>query len=210
MTPLEALNELVKRLNATPEPDDELIGLIGAGELEELIRAHGNKLWPDIERLARKDVRFRRALASVWAYDSKEYERRTQLLFELGEHRRVTVRFVVQAEDFAAPPRVSWRAVEIEGAPEGGQLSRLLREIADWYERSTCETREVIANARLQPLYATWAETSRAVKDVWRDVAAAPDVGAVRAAVRRAYLLKLAEQDAWAALLGAVEAEPYR
>ena len=54
-----------------------------AGELENLLRHHEEELWPEIERLARENVRFRRALSAAWAYDSPVFEQRNELLEEL-------------------------------------------------------------------------------------------------------------------------------
>ena len=138
--PSDALNDLVDRLHGSDQPDFDLIADIGCGDLENLVRGHGDELWPDIERLARADPIFRRALRFVWAYDSPEFARRDQLLRELGEHWPVTVRFVAQPEDFLPDARVSWRAVEIDGEPAAGQLARVLREIADWYEHERHQT----------------------------------------------------------------------
>lgn len=47
----------------------------------------------------------------------------------------MSVSFVAMAETFAEPPAIRWRAVQITGEVPGGQLPRILRELADWYER---------------------------------------------------------------------------
>ncbi len=70
------LDDLVARLDGTREPDADLSSEIGCGDLQEFIRTNGLRLWPRVEQLARANVRFRRALRSVWAYDSPEFERR--------------------------------------------------------------------------------------------------------------------------------------
>lgn len=129
------LKDIVTRLDATAEPDAELAGQIGAGELEDLVRAAGVQLWPQIEELARKNIRFRRALSAVWAYDSPEYDRRTRLLEELGEFREAGVRFVVEPDDFDTNGPLSWRAVQFDGGIPPRRLAPLLRSIADWVER---------------------------------------------------------------------------
>ena len=68
------------------ELDAHEIAMIGVGPLEVLFhQGHEDLLWPEIERLARSDPRFRRALASTWAYDSPRYDDRQALLRELGE-----------------------------------------------------------------------------------------------------------------------------
>jgi hypothetical protein len=137
--PSELLAEAVAILDATLEPDLDLIGSVGAGALETLIRNHGGELWLEIERLARRNIRFRRALRSVWAYDSPEYERRSRLLGELGEWWPVEVRFVVEPEGLSGGSRLSWRARQVRGAIAPEELARILREIADNVERTEAE-----------------------------------------------------------------------
>jgi len=131
----EFLTRIVAIVNATAEPNEDLLSWVGCGELENLIRNAGEELWPRIEKLARKDVRFRRALRSVWAYDSPEFDRRQALLADLGEFRTTWVRFVVEPTDLSESPGLSWRAVELEGSVSRRQLAPLLRSIADWCER---------------------------------------------------------------------------
>jgi hypothetical protein len=46
--------------------DDDQLGLIGAGPLEELVIAHGERLVDEIKRIANVDERFRKALAAAW------------------------------------------------------------------------------------------------------------------------------------------------
>lgn len=129
------LSDIVGRLDAPIEPDARLAAEIGAGDLENLVRAHGVQLWGQIEKLARTNIRFRRALRSVWAYDSPEYDRRTSLLEELGEFRHVGLSFVVESDDFDEDGALSWRAVQIEGGIPPARLAPVLRSIADWAER---------------------------------------------------------------------------
>jgi hypothetical protein len=135
VTPSQFLERIVVALNATREPNEELIRWIGCGELENLIRDHGEELWSGIERFAREDARFRRALRSVWAYDSPEFRRREALLEELGEFRSTWIRFVVQPNDLSGEPGLSWRAIELEGSVSKRELAPLLRSIARWCER---------------------------------------------------------------------------
>ncbi|HUQ63085.1 MAG TPA: hypothetical protein VM121_04985 [Acidimicrobiales bacterium] len=137
LPPAEFLERIVAVINSTPEPDEELVGWVGCGDLENLVRDHGVELWEQIERLARSDARFRRALRSVWAYDSPEYERRSALLGELGEFRTTWIRFVVEPTDLSDKPGLSWRAIELEGSVSKQQLAPLLRSIAEWFERDT-------------------------------------------------------------------------
>jgi hypothetical protein len=137
--PRDLLADVVAVLDSTPEPDLELIGSVGAGSLETLVRNHGADLWEEVERLARQNIRFRRALRSVWAYDSAEYDRRTQLLKELGEWWRVELRFVVEPYDLLGGTRLEWRAREVRGAIAPQELARILREIADSVEQEQAE-----------------------------------------------------------------------
>jgi hypothetical protein len=177
--PSEALRSLVDRLHASDDPDLDLILEIGCGELENLISDRGEELWPEVERLARADPVFRRALGCVWAYDSPEFDRRDQLLGELGEHWPVTVRFIVEPQDFLPEPRVSWRAIEVEGDPPAGQLSRLLREIADWYERERGMDHNpyvvTVTHRRSWQERHAWSQAQWALERAWHRVDVAPD-----------------------------------
>lgn len=201
----EFLESLVQKLHSTSDPEPDLIAEVGCGDLENLIREDGETLWPRIEQLARTDERFRRALSSVWAYDSPEYERRTTLLRELGETRLVRVSFVVEPEDFTPVPRVGWRAVKIEGEPPGRQLGRLLREVADWYEREQSpDNPEVVKRRAHWSLYFDWATVAHALERLWHEVAVAPDAGALEDAIDRADALKQREEHAWRRFVTAI------
>ena len=177
------LHALVERLNSTPEPDPEMIARIGVGELENLLRDDEMELWPEIESIARRDPRFRSALASAWAYDSPAFEQREQLLRELGEAAEVTIKFVVKPEGFDDPPRLGWRAVEIDGEPPAGQLARLLGEIADWYERDRADRESGIAWRVHEPYFA-WAEATQALQRAWHRVGIASNYKSLRAAMK--------------------------
>jgi hypothetical protein len=48
--------------------DDDQLGLIGAGPLEELVIMHGDRLLDEVRRLATIDKQFRRALEAAWIY----------------------------------------------------------------------------------------------------------------------------------------------
>ena len=136
-TPVQALDAIVTTLHSTPEPDFELIMEVGSGPLEALLRqGHEEMLWPRIERLARDDERFRRALSVAWAYDSPMLARRDALLAELGEHREVTLRFVAEPNTFDDADGFEWRALEVKGVPAGSGLAQTLRAIADVIEGS--------------------------------------------------------------------------
>lgn len=78
---------------------------------------------------------FRRALRSVWAYDSPMEDARDALLGELGEWRTTWVRFVVEPKLLGQPDPLSWRAIELEGSVTPKQLAPLLRSMADWAEQ---------------------------------------------------------------------------
>ena len=135
MGPAEELAELVAELNATDEPDFAVISEISVGRLENLIRAHGEELWPSIELLARSDRRFRRALTFVWAYDSAEFDRREALLEELGEFWTETVSFIASRDGFDGQGEVSWRAFDRKGQLSPSELAAVLRRLADWLEQ---------------------------------------------------------------------------
>ena len=135
ISPNEALAHLVEVLHATDEPDPDLCLEVGCGDLESVLANHETELWDEIERLARTDPRFRRALSSVWAYDSAQFNRREALLAELGEHREITVRFTVTPDDFAPDPALSWRAFEAEGGITNRRLAEMLRRLAEWLDR---------------------------------------------------------------------------
>ena len=135
--PNQLLVRLVERLHETPEPDPDLCSQIGVGNLESLLRDNESALWPEVERLARADIRFRRALAAVWAYDSPEFDRRVALLAELGETQEITVRFTVEPDDFSEDPELSWRAFESEGRISNRRLAETLRHVAEWLDRQS-------------------------------------------------------------------------
>jgi hypothetical protein len=135
MTPDTALTHIMYELHTTPEPDNDLALEVGTGPLETLLQEHEEALWPRVEQLARDDVRFRRALSRVWAYDSPMFERRSALLEELGEFRTTWVRFVVTRDGFGKGEELSWRAAEVEGSVDDDRLATLLRSVADWLER---------------------------------------------------------------------------
>lgn len=50
-------------------PDEDAVALVAAGPLEDLLNWHGDALVNEVERLARQDFRFRRALAGVCLAD---------------------------------------------------------------------------------------------------------------------------------------------
>ena len=137
-SPDETLDAIITALHSTPEPDFDLIMEVGSGPLEALFhQGHEAPLWTRIERLARNDLRFRRALSVSWAYDSPMLERRDALLDELGERRAVTVRFVAEPHTFDDADGFEWRALEVDGVGEGSSLAQTLRAIADVIDRST-------------------------------------------------------------------------
>ncbi len=84
--PLQTLLDLVVELHSETDPNEDFVESMGIGPLESLLHRNlGDDLWPHIERLARTDPLFRRALSYCWAYDSPEFDRRVHLLEELGE-----------------------------------------------------------------------------------------------------------------------------
>jgi hypothetical protein len=62
-TAWELVLELIERA-----PEDEALGLIGAGPLEDLLSEYGGDFIERVEVLARLNDRFRKCLASVWGW----------------------------------------------------------------------------------------------------------------------------------------------
>jgi hypothetical protein len=59
-------------------PDDDALGWVAAGPLEDLLCHHGAELIDRVEALASADARFRRCLSGVWGHtrmDRGVYER---------------------------------------------------------------------------------------------------------------------------------------
>jgi hypothetical protein len=50
-------------------PDEDGVALVAAGALEDLLHWHGDELVDQVQRLARQDPQFGRALAGVWLSD---------------------------------------------------------------------------------------------------------------------------------------------
>lgn len=66
--------------------DDQALVILAVGPLESFFhQGHEEELWPEVERLAREDPVFRRALRHCWAFESPMFERRERLLVELAE-----------------------------------------------------------------------------------------------------------------------------
>lgn len=61
---VEALDLILALLEGAP--DDDACLAVGAGPLQNLLHDHGNELIDQIERVARREPRFRRALTGVW------------------------------------------------------------------------------------------------------------------------------------------------
>ena len=47
-------------------PDEDALAYVGAGPLEDLVKAHGDELVDELESEARQDPRFDAALRGVW------------------------------------------------------------------------------------------------------------------------------------------------
>ena len=50
-------------------PNDEALGFVAAGPLEDLIRRHGQQFEDRLVERARRDRRFRQALRGVWGWE---------------------------------------------------------------------------------------------------------------------------------------------
>jgi hypothetical protein len=197
--PEVTLRELVVRLHSTSEPDPQLILDIGCGDLESLLFEHEIELWPTIERLAREDVRFRRALSHVWAYDSPAFEQRETLLEELGAFWPVSVSVIVYPEDFTDPPLLGHRAVQVDGEVPGGQLPRILREVADKYERDWSGLPEINSDRVLFSLWLRWSNARWALERACWELGVSRHLGPREECARRIDALRATESDECAA-----------
>jgi hypothetical protein len=82
---LAEFRSIVHQIRAAAE-DDQAIMMLAVGPLEPFFhQGHEEDLWPEVERLAREEPVFRRALRQCWAYESPMFVRRERLLEELGE-----------------------------------------------------------------------------------------------------------------------------
>jgi hypothetical protein len=140
-TPGDVLDGLVRQLHETSEPDEERCGDIGVGPLENLLRHHELELWDEVERLARSDARFLRALAYVWAYSSPAFARRDALLTDLGEQWPESLEFVAIRRGFGSNERTDTRAIRHSGVLSEQAFAEVLRGIAESLERSANHTR---------------------------------------------------------------------
>lgn len=59
------IEEICHRI-VTGEPDYELMGLLAAGPLEDLVAGYGDLVIAAVELLAKQDPEFRKCLAGVW------------------------------------------------------------------------------------------------------------------------------------------------
>lgn len=58
--------DLIDALLAAGPADEDAVGQVGAGPLEDLLHQHGAALVDEVERRALQDARFRQALSGVW------------------------------------------------------------------------------------------------------------------------------------------------
>jgi hypothetical protein len=63
--------------------DDDVLGDVGAGPLEDLLRAHGQEYGPQVIDKARDDPRWREAYKSVWIFGFTDET--TQRLLQQGK-----------------------------------------------------------------------------------------------------------------------------
>lgn len=130
----EAFYGLVDDLHASGDPD-ELALDIGCGPLESLfIHGHEEALWPDIERTARADPIFRRALRAVWAYDSPMFDQReaARRAGRMAHHLGPLRRRAHQDRPGVAAVMAGRRARRVSATPRTGQSAQKDR---DWLER---------------------------------------------------------------------------
>lgn len=63
--PSDRVFELLLTL-AHEAKDDEALGYLGAGPVEDLVAWHGTRYLDEIEKWARRDPAFRKALSNIW------------------------------------------------------------------------------------------------------------------------------------------------
>ena len=79
--PAVAWRLLRRIIEAAPE---DLLGDLGAGDLETFFRNHGDAYRDQIEQAARRDRNIAAALRSVWAYEAPRREALDRLVEDLG------------------------------------------------------------------------------------------------------------------------------
>jgi hypothetical protein len=83
----------------------------------------------------------------------------------------------------------------------GGQLPRILRDIADRYERTHHdEPPEVMRDRRLREAFLPWSEARSALKTAWHELDVSPNLGSRSELVRKIERLIAAEAHAWTTL----------
>jgi hypothetical protein len=60
-------------------PDDQALGMVSAGPLEDLLCDHGAAFIDRVEELSRTDLRFRSCLSGVWGWNAMESGVRARL-----------------------------------------------------------------------------------------------------------------------------------
>jgi uncharacterized protein DUF6869 len=96
-----AFNELADLIRDDPEgawqivvelvaraPDEEILGYVAAGALEDLICQYPAAMIDRVESRARQDARFRKAVARVWGWTRIPKEIRTRLDMLVADERR--------------------------------------------------------------------------------------------------------------------------
>jgi hypothetical protein len=76
--PMEALH-IIENIAHRASDDLELLGMLAAGPLEDLLVTHGNMVIDKIEAIARSDLAMRKCLTGVWKSEmSDELHMRVQ------------------------------------------------------------------------------------------------------------------------------------
>src|SRR5439155_12361905 len=83
----QIMGELVARAS-----DEETLGYVAAGALEDLICKHPDAMIDRVESRARQNARFRKAVARVWGWTRIPKEIRARLDMLVAEERRWCVR----------------------------------------------------------------------------------------------------------------------
>ena len=99
--------ELVLALVRTA--DDDRLDYVGAGPVEDLVNRHGSTLVDSIVAEARRDSRFRQALASIWLVQE---DVQPEVLRRLRDATHGKILVATQAEIDAANPKVDRKPLD--------------------------------------------------------------------------------------------------
>ena len=129
-----ALNEVISMIrDLSAEDSIELRDIAVRALAPVLSRAQASE-WFRIEKEARSDSRFLRALAFAHEHAFSARERAAALLNELGERRPVQINFFVYPSGFGVEGQYDWSGLDIETQVNRFDLAALLRSIAHYLD----------------------------------------------------------------------------